>query len=71
MNVLRRGFKFTPTPSPNKIELKNDVRQFSLSYVCLDFFKSENESEEEKSSDGSIIKNKSAFNIPRKRNKIL
>ena len=26
---LRRGLKFTPTPLPNKIELINDVQQFS------------------------------------------
>ena len=37
----------------------------------LEFFYKENESEEEKSSDNSIIKNKSAFNPPRNRDKIL
>ena len=29
VNNLRRGLKFTPTPLPNKIELINDVQQFS------------------------------------------
>ena len=29
VNDLRRGLKFTPTPLPNKIELINDVQQFS------------------------------------------
>ena len=37
----------------------------------LEFFYKENESEEEKSSDDSIIKNKSALNPPRNRDKIL
>ena len=71
VNVLRRGLKFTPTPSPNKIELKNDVQQFSAKLRLLEFFYKENELEEEKSSDDSIIKNKSAFNPPRNRDKIL
>ena len=70
-NVLRRGLKFTPTPLPNKIELKNDVQQFSRKLRLLEFFYKENESEEEKSSDNSVIKNKSAFNPPRNRDKIL
>ena len=71
VNVLRRGLKFTPTPLPNKIELKNDVQQFSCKLYLLEFFYKEKESEEEKSSDDSIIKNKSAFNPPRNRDKIL
>ena len=71
MNVLHRGLKFTPTPLPNKIELKNDVQQFSRKLRLLEFFYKENESEEEKSSNDSIIKNKSAFNPPRNRDKIL
>ena len=52
VSVLHRGLKFTPNSLPNKIELKNDVQQFS----------EEDESEEEKSFDDSIIKNKPAFN---------
>ena len=71
VNVLRRGLKFTPTPLPNKIAFKNDVQQFSRKLHLLEFFYKENESEEEKSSDDSIIKNKSAFKPPRNRDKIL
>ena len=37
----------------------------------LESFYKENESEENKSSDDSILKNKSAFNPPRNRDKIL
>ena len=37
----------------------------------LEFFYNENESEEEKSSDDSTIKNKLAFNLPRNRDEIL
>ena len=29
VNVLLRGLKFTPTPLPDKIELKNNVQKFS------------------------------------------
>ena len=58
VNVLCRGLKFTPTPLPNKIELKNDVQLFSHKLRLLKFFYKENESEEEKSSDDSIVKNK-------------
>ena len=71
VNVLRRGLKFTPTPLPNKIELKNDLQQFSRTLRLLEYFYKENESEEEKPSDDSIIKNKSTFNTPRNRDKIL
>ena len=71
VKVLRRGLKFTPTPLPDKIELKNDVQQFSRKLHLLEFFYKENELEEERSSDDSIIKNKSAFNPPRNRDKIL
>ena len=71
VNVLRRGLKFTPTRLPNKIEFKNDLQQFSRKLRLLEFFCKENGSEEEKSSDDSVIKNKSAFNTPRNRDKIL
>ena len=71
VNVLRRGFKFTPTPLPNKIKLKNDIQQFSRKLRLLEFFYTENEWEEEKFSDDSIIKNKSAFNPSRSRDEIL
>ena len=61
-NVPRRGLKFTPTPLTNKIELKKDVQQFSRQLRLLKFFNEQNQSEEEKSSDDSIIKTKSPFN---------
>ena len=70
VSVLHRGLKFTPNPLPNKIELKNDVQQFSRKLRLLEFFYKENESEEEKSFDDSIIKNKSAFNPLRNRQNI-
>ena len=58
VNVPRKGLKFTPTPLPNKIELKNDVQLFSHKLRLPKFFYKENEFEEEKSSDDSIVKNK-------------
>ena len=71
VKVLRKGLRFTSTPLPNKIELKNDVQQFSRKSRLLEFFSKENDSEEGESSDDSIIKNKSSFNPPRNRDKIL
>ena len=66
MRVLRRGLKVTPIPLPNKKKLmKNDAHQFSRKLCLLEFFFKENDSEEEKSFEGSIIKNKSAFNPQR------
>ena len=53
------------------IELKNVVLQFSHKLRLLEFFYKKNELEEEKSSDDSITKNKSAFNPPKKRDEIL
>ena len=67
VNVLCRGLKFTPAPLPNKIELENDVQQFLHKLRLLEFFYKENN----KSFDDSILKNKSAFNPPRNRDKIL
>ena len=42
VNVLRRDLKFTPTPLPNKIELKNYVQQFSRKLCLVEFFYKEN-----------------------------
>ena len=67
VNVLCRGLKFTPAPLPNKIELENNVQQFLHKLRLLEFFYKENN----KSFDDSILKNKSAFNPPRNRDKIL
>ena len=55
VNVLRRGLKFILIPLPNKIELKNDVQQFSPKLCLLELFYKKKESEEEKSSDDSIV----------------
>ena len=49
--------------------MKNDVQQFSSKLRLLEFFYKEKESEEEKFSNDSVIKNKSAFNPPRNRDK--
>ena len=71
VNVLRRGLKFILIPLPNRIELKNDVQQFSRKLRLLKFFYKEKESEEEKSSDDSIIKNISEFYPPRNKDNLL
>ena len=70
-NVLLRDPKFTPIPLPNKTELKNDVQQYSRKLRLREFVFKEKKSEEQKSSDDSIIKNKSAFNPPTNKDKIL
>ena len=59
VNVLPSGLKFLPTPLPNKIELKTDIQLFSRKLRLLEFFYKEKESEEEKSSDDSIINKES------------
>ena len=71
VNVLHGGFKFTPTRLPDKIELTKNVQQLSRRLRFLELLYTENQSEEEKSSDDSIIKSKSAFKPPRNRDKIL
>ena len=37
VNIFPSGLKFTPTPLPNKIELKTDIQQFSRKLRLLDF----------------------------------
>ena len=38
VNVLHRGFRFTPTSLPKKTELKNNVQEFSRMLDLLEFF---------------------------------
>ena len=37
VKVLRR-FKFTPSPLPNKVELRNDIQQFSCKLSLVEYF---------------------------------
>lgn len=55
VKVLCRDFKFKPTPSPNKIEFKNDAQPFAPKLCSLEFFYTKNNSEEDESSDDSIV----------------
>ena len=58
VNVLPSGLKLLPTPLPNKTEL-TILQLFSRKLRLLEFFYKEKESEEEKSSDDSIINKES------------
>ena len=62
---------FIPYCVYNIIELKNNLQQFSCKSHLLEFFCTENESEDKKSSDDSIMKNKPTLNLPRTRDKVL
>ena len=62
---------FIPYCVYNKIELKNNLQRVSCKSRLLEFFCMENESKDKKSSDDSIMKNKSTLNLPRNRDKIL
>ena len=42
-NILHRGLISTPSPISNKIELNNDVQQFSRKLCLLEFSYTENE----------------------------
>ena len=57
IKILEKGLKFTPTPQPNNIELKKDIRDFTRKLRLLEYF-SDTDNEND---DDSILKNKSNF----------
>ena len=64
--VLLKGLKFTPTPTRNVWEIKKDVEEFSRKLRLIEFFATmENNSNAETC---SIVKGKSTFAPPDKRN---
>ena len=61
--------KINPAPERNVCQLKNNVKQFSRKLWLIEYFPSENNNSS--SDTGSIVKSKSSFVPPDKRNKHL
>ncbi|CAG2245824.1 unnamed protein product [Mytilus edulis] len=55
IDLLIKGFKFTPTPTPNTTILKSDIQQFSRRLRLREYFGNG------KFDDGSLVRNKSTF----------
>ncbi|CAG2223360.1 unnamed protein product [Mytilus edulis] len=55
IDLLIKGFKFTPTPIPNTTILKLDIQQFSSGLRLREYFGNG------KSDNGSLVKGKSTF----------
>ncbi len=62
LSILRKGLKFTPTPRPNKEELKADISHFNRKMRLSEFFV-----DLDYTDDGSIVRNKSKFTPGRHR----
>ncbi|VDI01996.1 Hypothetical predicted protein [Mytilus galloprovincialis] len=55
IDLLIKGFKFTPTPTPNTTILKSDIQQFSRRLRLPEYFGNG------KFDDGSLVRNESTF----------
>ena len=65
-NILKKGLKFTPTPSKKDTEeLKKDISEFTRKIRLAEFFHNT------ETNDISIIRNKSDYTPPKKRNPAL
>lgn len=78
INLLEKGSKFTPSPSPNTHELKKDLNEFNRKLRLREFFypdDNEDSDDNDQSDDGDEafqpLKNKSKFTPPRQRDKHL
>ena len=78
VKLLMKGLKFTPTPKPNEIEVKSDIKSFTRKLRLAEFFEpdenEESDSDEESDSVGEtqpLVRNKSDFVPPRGRDKHL
>ena len=65
IDLLLKGFKFTPTPKSNITELKSDIKQFHRRLRLREYFGSEDIMDE------SIVRNKSDFTPPKDRDEYL
>ena len=61
IDLLLKGFKFTPTPNSNQPELISDIQKFHRRLRLREYFGTED------NSDKSIVRNKSDFNPPHRR----
>lgn len=66
MKLLKKGLKFTPTPSANTEELEVDIQKFCRKLRLVEFF-----ADKETEDDESLIRNKSKFTPKKGRNREL
>ena len=64
VKLLYRGFTFTPTPSPNEIEIKADIQEFCLKLRLREYFLDSHQ-------EPKLVHNKSNFKPPNQRNEEL
>ena len=65
IEILEKGFKFTPTPNSDNLSLEKDIDEFCRKLRLREFFG------REENSDDSIVRNKKGTTIQRGRNKDL
>ena len=64
--------KFRPTPRPNIIEIRIDIKDFTRELRLLHSFADEDDSNEYlQDSSNSLVRNKGRLNLPRTRSKVL
>ena len=64
VKLLCRGFTFTPTPSPNEIEIKADIQEFCRKLRLREYFLDSHQ-------EPKLVHNKSNFKPPNQRNEEL
>ena len=64
VKLLCRGFTFTPTPSPNEIEIKADIQEFCPKLRLPEYFLDSHQ-------EPKLVHNKSNFKPPNQRNEEL
>ncbi len=71
ISLLKKGLKFTPTPNSNFSELEKDIKEFNRRLRLKEYFFEENSDEIETDTQGPLVRNKSTWNPPSKRNRTL
>ena len=61
INLLCRGFSFTPTPGPYEVELKIDLKEFRRKLRLREFFL-------DTTQESKLVQNQSSFEPPNQRN---
>ena len=68
IQILSKGFKFTPTPRRNLPEMEKNIKDFTRKLKLVEFF---SENPELDTPDSSLVKSKSNFCPPQNRNSTL
>ncbi|XP_061190029.1 uncharacterized protein LOC133197859 [Saccostrea echinata] len=70
IKLLSKGLKFTPTPSDSNLqELSKDIKEYTRKLRLAEYF--HNDDEDENTSEGDLVRNKSNFNPKKGRNSLL